>query len=189
MDEEKGAKVNMGKENSNKNNKDNKDNKTTVTTITTTTTKVINPNDGVECQLWAIFILSILIALGSLGSTNWPTIAVGIMNALGAGILLFEKKNEGTRKIAFWILVASLVLEAIALVYLVSFGLVLFFQPGVWGFGFFFGSILLATAVPVMVVGVLTLIVILGIQPRLFQEETVTKKTQVTETVELPLLP
>ena len=153
-----------------------------VVTTTTTTTTVERKQDLALCELWTSFAISILVTIGSIPALNYPMIGVGLLSAVGSGILIFvQGNNNGVRRVGFWILFAGLVTEAVALISLVTVGIILMLNPNFLGFGFFFGIILLITAVPVLIMTVIDLQSILKIRPQIFENTKITITESVTK--------
>lgn len=155
-----------------------------VTTTTTTTTTIEKKPDLALCELWTSLVLGILVTIGAIASFNWVMVGVGLLSAVGSGILIFVQNNNGVRRIGFWILFSALIIEAIAFLALLIIGIALMVNPSFLGFGFFFGIILLATSVPVLIMVILDATAILRIRPQIFERAKITITEQVTTTME-----
>ena len=149
------------------------------TVVTMTVTSIEKKPDLAMCELWLSFALGIIVAVGSIAAANWVMVGVGIVSVVGSGILLFVQENRQVRVIGFWILLSALVSEAMAFLYLVIVGSILLFNDKFLGLGIVFGTILLVTSIPVLVMAVVDLLTILKLRPSIFSSE----KIVITETV------
>lgn len=149
------------------------------TVVTTTVTSIEKKPDLAMCELWLSFVIGVIVAIGSIAPANWIMVCVGIVSAIGSGILIFVQENRQVRVIGFWILLSALVLEAMAFLYLVIVGSILLFNDKFLGLGIVFGTILLVTSIPVLVMAVVDLLTILKLRPSIFSSE----KIVITETV------
>ena len=155
--------------------------------VTTTTTTVIEKEtDLALCELWTSFVLGILITIGAVVSSfNWAMMAVGVLSAVGSAMLIFVQDGRGFRVAGFWVLFSALIVETLAFIALVTFGVILVIPNSTFlGFGWLFGAYALILAIPVFIMAILDLLTILKIRANIFPSANIviTKTTETTET-------
>ena len=137
---------------------------TTTTTITTTTTRVY---DDPTCLVITSLVLGILVAAGSIVPFNPGLCAIGLLSAVGSALYLFAC-SPAVRVVAYWVLFCAMIMEALAAVALIGFGIALTANPKFLGLGFFFGVISLVLAVPVIAMTLIDLMTVIRIHPIVF---------------------
>ena len=151
--------------------------------VTTTTTTVIEKEtDLALCELWTSFVLGILITIGAVVSSfNWAMMAVGVLSAVGSAMLIFVQDGRGFRVAGFWVLFSALIVETLAFIALVTFGVILVIPNSTFlGFGWLFGAYALILAIPVFIMAILDLLTILKIRANIFPSANIV----ITETTE-----
>ena len=151
--------------------------------VTTTTTTVIEKEtDLALCELWTSFVLGILITIGAVVSSfNWAMMAVGVLSAVGSAMLIFVQDDRGFRVAGFWVLFSALIVETLAFIALVTFGVILVIPNSTFlGFGWLFGAYALILAIPVFIMAILDLLTILKIRANIFPSANIV----ITETTE-----